>query len=97
MLAVSCAYSGRIAVAYRSGGVKTRAESPHDQYVNLCVAIYQCESTGELTVHLIGVWLILLCLHAIRYIERRYYKLGYTVRFITLQHIAKHNTRVQYR
>ncbi|XP_035825075.1 dmX-like protein 2 [Aplysia californica] len=45
-IAVSCAYSGRIAVAYRSGPVRAQSEHPEDKYVNLRVVILECESTG---------------------------------------------------
>lgn len=59
-LNVSCAYSGRIACAYKHGKSFTRPKSdnPNNRYVNLCVAIYECESTGgsdwvlEDTIHL---------------------------------------------
>ncbi len=46
-ITVSCAYSGRVAVAYRMGAVKTKTDNPNDKYVNLCVSIYECESTGK--------------------------------------------------
>ncbi|CAM1299293.1 DMXL1 (predicted), partial [Pycnogonum litorale] len=47
-LNVSCAYSGRIACAYKYGRSFTRSSSinPNERFVNLCVAIYECESTG---------------------------------------------------
>uniref|UniRef100_T1IMB2 RAVE complex protein Rav1 C-terminal domain-containing protein n=1 Tax=Strigamia maritima TaxID=126957 RepID=T1IMB2_STRMM len=47
-LNVSCAYSGRIACAYKSGQSFTRptSDNPNSRFVNLCVAIYECESTG---------------------------------------------------
>ncbi|XP_076371203.1 dmX-like protein 2 isoform X5 [Tachypleus tridentatus] len=59
-LMVSCAYSGRIACAYKHGKSFTRplSENPHGRYVNVSVAIFECESTGgsdwilEDTVHL---------------------------------------------
>ena len=43
-----CAYSGRIAAAYRMGGVKVdpSGDSGSNRRVNLCVSIYECESTG---------------------------------------------------
>ena len=44
---MSCAYSGRIAVAYRSGPIRMQSESSDDKYVNLRVVIMECESTGE--------------------------------------------------
>jgi hypothetical protein len=47
---VSCAYSGRVAIAYRMGSVKTMADKSKGKFVNLYVAIYECESTG--TIHL---------------------------------------------
>jgi hypothetical protein len=47
-LNVSAAYSGRIACAYKYGRSFTRPSKndPDSRYVNLCVAIYECESTG---------------------------------------------------
>ena len=49
-VSVSAAYSGRIAVAYRSGHSFHRksqeGQDPDTNYVNLYVAIYECESTG---------------------------------------------------
>ncbi|XP_060524786.1 dmX-like protein 2 isoform X2 [Cylas formicarius] len=48
VLNISVAYSGRLACAYKYGKSFTRP-SKHDQdsrYINLCVAIYECESTG---------------------------------------------------
>ncbi|XP_041373660.1 dmX-like protein 2 isoform X2 [Gigantopelta aegis] len=45
-ITVSCAYSGRIAIAYRYGAIRTTQDHPEDKFVNLCVAIYECESTG---------------------------------------------------
>lgn len=47
-LNVSAAYSGRIACAYKYGKSFTRPSKrdPESRYVNLCVAIYECESTG---------------------------------------------------
>ena len=56
-ITVSCAYSGRIAIAYRYGAIRTTSEHPEDKFVNLCVAIYECESTGELTNSLLHVYL----------------------------------------
>ncbi|KAG8230549.1 hypothetical protein J437_LFUL008372 [Ladona fulva] len=64
-LNISAAYSGRIACAYKYGKSFTR---PHksdkeSRYVNLCVAIYECESTGgsewvlEDTIHLKNIHL----------------------------------------
>lgn len=46
---MSCAYSGRVAVAYRYGNIRAMADNPDNKFVNLCVAIYECESTGEFT------------------------------------------------
>jgi hypothetical protein len=43
-LHVSCAYSGRVAVAYRMGAV--RSVQGEDCF-NLFVSIYECESSGE--------------------------------------------------
>ena len=47
-LNISAAYSGRIACAYKHGKSFTRPSKndPDSRYVNLCVAIYECESTG---------------------------------------------------
>ncbi|XP_075227186.1 rabconnectin-3 alpha isoform X2 [Lycorma delicatula] len=47
-LNISAAYSGRIACAYKYGKSFTRPsrKDPDSRYVNLCVAIYECESTG---------------------------------------------------
>ncbi|XP_033750320.1 dmX-like protein 2 [Pecten maximus] len=44
-ISVSCAYSGRVAVAYRLGGVRSAPDNDN-KYVNLNVAVYECESTG---------------------------------------------------
>ncbi|CAH0558785.1 unnamed protein product [Brassicogethes aeneus] len=50
VLNISVAYSGRLACAYKSGKSFTRPnQNKHDhnsRYINLCVAIYECESTG---------------------------------------------------
>ncbi len=47
LVSVSAAFSGRIACAYQSGHSFQRPrEDPEQRYVNLCVAIYECESTG---------------------------------------------------
>nr|XP_034195929.1 dmX-like protein 2 isoform X5 [Osmia lignaria] len=64
-LNVSAAYSGRIACAYKYGKSFTRPtkSDPDSRYVNLCVAIYECESTGgsewilEDTIHLKNIHL----------------------------------------
>lgn len=64
-LHISAAYSGRIACAYKYGKSFTRPHKgdPDSRYVNLCVAIYECESTGgsewilEDTIHLRNVHL----------------------------------------
>lgn len=47
-LNISAAYSGRIACAYKYGKSFTRPSKndPDSRYVNLSVAIYECESTG---------------------------------------------------
>ncbi|XP_070175544.1 dmX-like protein 2 isoform X2 [Littorina saxatilis] len=45
-ITVSCAYSGRMAVAYRQGDVRAQPNHPEEKFINLCVAIYECESTG---------------------------------------------------
>ncbi|XP_011350264.1 dmX-like protein 2 isoform X5 [Ooceraea biroi] len=64
-LNISAAYSGRIACAYKYGKSFTRPtkNDPDSRYVNLCVAIYECESTGgsewilEDTIHLKNIHL----------------------------------------
>lgn len=64
-LNISAAYSGRIACAYKYGKSFTRPNKgdPDSRYVNLCVAIYECESTGgsewilEDTIHLKNIHL----------------------------------------
>ncbi|XP_075752614.1 rabconnectin-3 alpha isoform X1 [Rhipicephalus microplus] len=47
-ISVSCAYSGRVACAYKRGHSFNRpgSNNPADRCVNLGVAIYECESTG---------------------------------------------------
>ncbi|XP_055535273.1 dmX-like protein 2 isoform X2 [Wyeomyia smithii] len=66
LLHISAAYSGRIACAYKYGKSFTRptkSSDPETRYVNLCVAIYECESTGgsewvlEDTIHLKNIHL----------------------------------------
>lgn len=65
LLNISAAYSGRIACAYKYGKSFTRPNKadPESRYVNLCVAIYECESTGgsewvlEDTIHLKNIHL----------------------------------------
>lgn len=65
LLHVSAAYNGRIACAYKYGKSFTRPNKadPDSRYVNLCVAIYECESTGgsewvcEDTIHLKNIHL----------------------------------------
>uniref|UniRef100_A0A1B0A9X2 RAVE complex protein Rav1 C-terminal domain-containing protein n=1 Tax=Glossina pallidipes TaxID=7398 RepID=A0A1B0A9X2_GLOPL len=65
-LNISAAYSGRIACAYKYGKSFTRPNKggdPESRYINLCVAIYECESTGgsewvlEDTIHLKNIHL----------------------------------------
>ncbi|XP_022241502.1 dmX-like protein 2 isoform X2 [Limulus polyphemus] len=64
-LIVSCAYSGRIACAYKHGRsfMRPSSENPHGRYVNASVAIFECESTGgsewvlEDTIHLKNIGL----------------------------------------
>ncbi|XP_046400831.1 dmX-like protein 2 isoform X2 [Ischnura elegans] len=64
-LNISAAYSGRIACAYKYGKSFTRPSKSdkESRYVNLCVAIYECESTGgsewvlEDTIHLKNIHL----------------------------------------
>ncbi|XP_001850447.2 dmX-like protein 2 isoform X2 [Culex quinquefasciatus] len=66
LLHISAAYSGRIACAFKYGKSFTRptkSSDPESRYVNLCVAIYECESTGgsewvlEDTIHLKNIHL----------------------------------------
>lgn len=47
-LNISAAYSGRIACAYKYGKSFTRPskKDSDSRYVNLCIVIYECESTG---------------------------------------------------
>ena len=59
-LSVSAAYTGRIAIAYQSGhsyerspkrsqpkdGKYSQADDRKSMYINLCTAIYECESSG---------------------------------------------------
>lgn len=64
-LNISAAYSGRIACAYKYGKSFTRPNrgNPDSRYINLCVAIYECESTGgsewvlEDTINLKNIYL----------------------------------------
>ena len=44
-ISVRCGYSGRVAVAYKMGSVR-RSNKDDPPFVNLCVAIYECESSG---------------------------------------------------
>ncbi|KFB47233.1 AGAP010490-PA-like protein [Anopheles sinensis] len=66
LLHISAAYSGRIACAYKYGKSFTRptkSSDPETRFVNLSVAIYECESTGgsewvlEDTIHLKNIHL----------------------------------------
>lgn len=65
LMNISAAYSGRIACAFKYGKSFTRPtkSDPESRYVNLCVAIYECESTGgsewvlEDTIHLKNIHL----------------------------------------
>lgn len=66
LLHISAAYSGRIACAYKYGKSFTRPNrsvDPETRFVNMCVAIYECESTGgsewilEDTIHLKNIHL----------------------------------------
>lgn len=47
-LYVSCAYSGRIACAYKDGQSysKPTSKTPNTRFINVNLAIYECESTG---------------------------------------------------
>lgn len=44
-LYVSCAYSGRVAIAYKHGQSFSKPQSDA-RYININLAIYECESTG---------------------------------------------------
>ncbi|KAG5878732.1 hypothetical protein JTB14_000166 [Gonioctena quinquepunctata] len=48
VLNISVAYSGRLACAYKYGKSFTRPnkDDQDSRFINLCVAIYECESTG---------------------------------------------------
>ncbi|XP_055842018.1 dmX-like protein 2 isoform X1 [Episyrphus balteatus] len=87
-LNISAAYSGRVACAYKYGKSFTRPHKgdPDSRYINLCVAIYECESTGgsewvlEDTIHLRNVHLPrinidhsldLSYLHDSRYLQKK--------------------------
>jgi hypothetical protein len=50
-LTVSCAYSGRVAVAYK----KSAEDSPTDNkpVTNLYVSIFECESTGKILIKVV--------------------------------------------
>lgn len=65
-LNISAAYSGRIACAYKYGKSFTRPNKsgdPDSRYINLCVGIFECESSGgsewvlEDTIHLKNIHL----------------------------------------
>ncbi|XP_075155148.1 rabconnectin-3 alpha [Haematobia irritans] len=65
-LNISAAYSGRIACAYKYGKSFTRPNKSGDadsRYINLCVGIFECESSGgsewvlEDTIHLKNIHL----------------------------------------
>ena len=49
-LSVSAAYTGRVAIAYQTGQAFHRStgssSDPSQRYINLCLAIYECESSG---------------------------------------------------
>jgi len=47
-LLASCAYSGRVAVAYVSDYTRPHPSDSSKQLINLFVTVYECESTGEL-------------------------------------------------
>ncbi|KAJ8305006.1 hypothetical protein KUTeg_018589 [Tegillarca granosa] len=46
-ITIKCAYSGRVACGYRLGAVRATQENPSNKFVNLYVAIYECESTAD--------------------------------------------------
>ncbi|KNC33790.1 hypothetical protein FF38_09709 [Lucilia cuprina] len=65
-LNISAAYSGRVACAYKYGKSFTRPNKcgdPDSRYINLCVGIFECESSGgsewvlEDTIHLKNIHL----------------------------------------
>lgn len=45
-VSVSAAYTGRVAIAYQTGTSFHKQGDADSRYVNLCTAIYECESTG---------------------------------------------------
>ena len=45
-VSVSAAYTGRVAIAYQAGASFHKKDDHASKYVNLCTAIYECESTG---------------------------------------------------
>ena len=45
-VSVSAAYTGRVAIAYQAGASFHKKDDHESKYVNLCTAIYECESTG---------------------------------------------------
>ena len=45
-VSVSAAYTGRVAIAYQTGTSFHKQGDQDSRYVNLCTAIYECESTG---------------------------------------------------
>ena len=47
-LLASCAYSGRVAVAYTSDYARPHPTDTSKQLINLFVRVYECESTGQL-------------------------------------------------
>jgi len=53
-LLASCAYSGRVAVAYMSDFTRPHPTDTSKQLTNLFVAVYECESTGQLVISCIG-------------------------------------------
>ena len=46
-LLASCAYSGRVAVAYTSDYMRPHPSDASKQLINLYVTVYECESTGK--------------------------------------------------
>ena len=45
-LAIACSYNGRFAVAYKLKRVNVDTESNDHLFMNICVHIYECESSG---------------------------------------------------
>jgi len=61
-LLASCAYSGRVAVAYMSDYARPHPSDTSKQLINLFVRVYECESTGEIllimTMYSMGAFIL---------------------------------------